>query len=430
MDIMKKTLTTILVILSFGFMSGVSGVYAAETDVDRLHNQVQDDVSKNRAILACEYSSSSSKRGGGLVQIYYYFAPIGSAPAWQMYYTSDGYYRVLKDSNGNIISTGDALRVFENNKRVHYQAVGTRFKNVESSFKCPNYSFVDVGGSNFDKSEICLSDSMDCGTNFGTRFNYGPYKLQKSILDEVADYALKDVFSNRAFTAEVEENAKKGINNTDELIKKYTVEYIKKKYSLDHLFAYPAWLSDYVDNFFETYITEKGSKADLTNYDNFMKKVYSSVNNQIDRMEANGDITPEEAKELRDNVKKATSQSLMEVTGIKIPSNVKPSGCPKCNGLLGAAMTEIVNNIFDTIKFAGPILVAVLTMMDFLKAVPSGNQDEIKKATQKFGKRAVAAILLFFIPLICNILFSIAGITVPEICIGNEVIATECVDDE
>lgn len=90
----------------------------------------------------------------------------------------------------------------------------------------------------------------------------------------------------------------------------------------------------------------------------------------------------------------------------------------ECNGLMGEEFTKIINNIFKTIQYLGPVLVAIFTTSDFLKAVLSGDPADMKKASGKFSKRLVAAILLFFIPLICKLLFGLVGITMPENCIG------------
>lgn len=50
------------------------------------------------------------------------------------------------------------------------------------------------------------------------------------------------------------------------------------------------------------------------------------------------------------------------------------------------------------IKIAIPIILILLGMLDMGKAVTSGKDDEIKKQLVIFLKRAVAAILVFFIP--------------------------------
>jgi large-conductance mechanosensitive channel len=71
-----------------------------------------------------------------------------------------------------------------------------------------------------------------------------------------------------------------------------------------------------------------------------------------------------------------------------------------------------------------PILVIVLGGLDFAKASLQSDEDAIKKAGINFGKRLIAAVLLFLLPLIINIVLEIAfdaGVleSIPEICIDN-----------
>lgn len=60
-------------------------------------------------------------------------------------------------------------------------------------------------------------------------------------------------------------------------------------------------------------------------------------------------------------------------------------------------------------KVAIPILIVVLGMLDFGKAVVAKEDDEIKKQTKKLVYRAVAGIIIFFIPSIVLWLFSVVG---------------------
>ena len=65
-------------------------------------------------------------------------------------------------------------------------------------------------------------------------------------------------------------------------------------------------------------------------------------------------------------------------------------------GLLGIAVTAI--------KVAIPIILIVMGMLDMGKAVTSGKDDEIKKQLKVFLFRAVAAVLVFFIPSIVGMI--------------------------
>ena len=65
-------------------------------------------------------------------------------------------------------------------------------------------------------------------------------------------------------------------------------------------------------------------------------------------------------------------------------------------GLLGIAITAI--------KVVIPIILIVMGMLDMGKAVTSGKDDEIKKQLKVFLFRAVAAILVFFVPTIVGMI--------------------------
>ncbi len=58
---------------------------------------------------------------------------------------------------------------------------------------------------------------------------------------------------------------------------------------------------------------------------------------------------------------------------------------------------SFVNNLITLIKIAVPILLIVLGSLDLGKAVAAGDDKEIKAAQGMLIKRAVAAIMVFFI---------------------------------
>ena len=74
----------------------------------------------------------------------------------------------------------------------------------------------------------------------------------------------------------------------------------------------------------------------------------------------------------------------------------------------GVFTTDIINKmdqyVYKPIKWATPILLLVLTSLDFAKVVFSGDQKGMSKATSNFLKRAVAALIIFFAPDIINLL--------------------------
>ncbi len=61
------------------------------------------------------------------------------------------------------------------------------------------------------------------------------------------------------------------------------------------------------------------------------------------------------------------------------------------------------------IKIAIPIMLVILGMLDLGKAVAASKEDEIKKGQQMFIKRIVAAILVFFVTLVVQIIVKFAS---------------------
>ena len=57
----------------------------------------------------------------------------------------------------------------------------------------------------------------------------------------------------------------------------------------------------------------------------------------------------------------------------------------------------IISTIVTVIKIAVPILLIIFGMLDLGKAVVAAKEDEIKKGQQTFIKRAIAAIIVFFV---------------------------------
>lgn len=74
------------------------------------------------------------------------------------------------------------------------------------------------------------------------------------------------------------------------------------------------------------------------------------------------------------------------------------------------SIRELVNEILQYPRIIVPILVILLGMLDLAKAVIASKEDEMKKAQQKFIKRVVIGVVIFFVPLIVNLVMDLADI--------------------
>ena len=74
-----------------------------------------------------------------------------------------------------------------------------------------------------------------------------------------------------------------------------------------------------------------------------------------------------------------------------------------CNGLL-PIVQFIRKGLFPIIQIGIPILLIVMGTIDFGKAVASSDDKNIKEAGNKFLKRCIAAVVVFFVITIVSLL--------------------------
>jgi len=78
-----------------------------------------------------------------------------------------------------------------------------------------------------------------------------------------------------------------------------------------------------------------------------------------------------------------------------------------CGGtglVFSGTVPYIISTVILIIKIVVPILLIIFGMLDLGKAVVASKEDEIKKGQQTFIKRAVAAVIVFFVIQIVQII--------------------------
>ena len=78
-----------------------------------------------------------------------------------------------------------------------------------------------------------------------------------------------------------------------------------------------------------------------------------------------------------------------------------------CNGMGPAIL--VLQGVMDIFRIAVPILLIVMGAVDLGKAVMSNDEKEIKGATGKLIKRAIAAAAVFFSVTIVNLVMGLVG---------------------
>lgn len=85
----------------------------------------------------------------------------------------------------------------------------------------------------------------------------------------------------------------------------------------------------------------------------------------------------------------------------------------KC-GSLGQKIVKWIYKIIRMVRYVIPILIIILSILDYIKAIGSDADDEMKKATGKFFKRLIVAAIIFIIPFILEFIlkmFKLPGLS-------------------
>ena len=90
--------------------------------------------------------------------------------------------------------------------------------------------------------------------------------------------------------------------------------------------------------------------------------------------------------------------------------------CDGSSSLLGdpddeSSVAWLLQQILNFIKILGPILVVVLSSVDFIQVIVKSDDEAMAKAQKKLVKRLVLAALLFVIPTLVEVILDIFGFT-------------------
>lgn len=83
--------------------------------------------------------------------------------------------------------------------------------------------------------------------------------------------------------------------------------------------------------------------------------------------------------------------------------------CGNFNFSFSGTFPYLVSTIITIIKIVVPIILIIFGMLDLAKAVTASKEDEIKKGQQTFIKRLIAAVIVFFVVQVVQIVVSFAS---------------------
>ena len=80
-----------------------------------------------------------------------------------------------------------------------------------------------------------------------------------------------------------------------------------------------------------------------------------------------------------------------------------------CNGEY-TPLKDFFDDLFLLIKIAAPVLVIVLSTIDYVKAIASSNADDLKKTNKRTIMRLIIGLLIFILPFLLELLFQLFGL--------------------
>ena len=83
------------------------------------------------------------------------------------------------------------------------------------------------------------------------------------------------------------------------------------------------------------------------------------------------------------------------------------TGCYDLN--IPGKLINVVYTIILVLKFGIPVLLIIFGMLDLGKAVIASKEDEIKKGQQMFIKRLIAAVIVFFVVAVVELVVTLAS---------------------
>lgn len=282
---------------------------------------------------------------------------------------------IVFDSNDNINKLYDAVDVWYSNYGSSLDDKSIKMEKIESDY------------SQLINSCSALNDSYDDGK----KYNFNSSYTANSMLSDL------NLLYFELFTFYNTENqfdlCVSDSTTTNASYSAYNCSMIELLGSIDYI---PKQLQQFVLSDVNEYLTDvKGAYLDNASAGDNILNTVVKCSSYLKRNYDDFDLDSSEVSEISGKY-----EELGKSKGISIIYD--------CESLLGEDLIAKINSYLDIFKIAIPIILIVFGIIDFTKAIFTGD-DEMKKARKNFIKRVVISILIFLTPTIVNFILSIAN---------------------
>ncbi len=309
------------------------------------------------------------------------------------------------------VKEGSFNHIFSDSGRPKiYLRPESKFEDFKSSsFVCPKYLYLDeawLAGDN----ELCFDNDNESCSEIGILHGLTNFKKESKktkdydLKSEIEKYVSKLKLEDYDCKDFVKDADKKNNDDKDVTLSNSITSFIDGLVG-DKFFygkTVPSFARSYtqndssisssIDNKVNSCITEFKNDEDLSDE---KRNEYIDILNNLDKDEISSNVI-----DRIDDLKRSVSNATIENWN-------NPMECEDIfdfdeEGSVG----WILNLIFNYIKVLGPVLVVLLSSVDFIKAVLGTDEKAMKEAQSKLIIRLVMAIALFLIPSIVQLLLS------------------------
>lgn len=372
---MDKLLKYILTITILFTVFCISDVYADQ------YTYLPSCVSEKKCLGICSYSNKiNDEEPTYYIYIVYHYKNRVMLTQWVDRFEKVGYNTNQYDSTKFGMSSLNKIK--GNGKKPFIQ--NESYQSLINNGVCPKNAYVDSEG----KDKVCFDDDDkyctidDPGGAFDT-FE-GSTNLEYTLEQQLTNYFQENVF--------LEMNYKEYANATEADFKNSVITAFEKNFlSGNKITSFIQKNSAY----------QKGvESANLEKAKEVFKK-------QVDDDNTLSDKEKTDYKNKIDLSYKASEIGFGDA--IKDLSGITDNSCyVSCEDVLGGNVLRLLNKFFKYIYILVPILVLVLGLTDFGKAVLASKPDDMNKAKGRFIKRVIMGVAVFLVPTIINITFYIA----------------------
>lgn len=395
---MKKKVLVIMLVIGILALN-IMTVNANEDIYDILGEQC---VIKKTCMVVCTYGRAEAPD----VMIFYDFV--------------DKEWRVLHEAGdfgmhaGYIVKSGKYNHVFSKsgNPDIYIPK-----KHTNDKFTCPNYGYRDlsfISGGN----EVCFDNNgkwcEEDKSNFGTDFS--PYNKLYDFNDELKNYF--DLWYQNDVKSSLSCDSIKNEENKE--IAKNLIDRFKS--DMESMFVFNGATAEQLPSFV---INSPSWNYVVSTISDDVVEVANDCQAQADQAYENGEISAEEYGNIINTVSELIQITETE-TELQLNPNINGATSEYWNQQIECedifefdkegSVGWMLQTIFNYIKVLGPIIVVLLSSIDFIKAVVGTDEKAMKEAQSKLIIRLIAALALFLIPTLIQLLLSFINITLSDGC--------------